>query len=311
MPVADAELRDALGSVLRRPVRALERSPHPYGSSHAIEDVTVTFERGAALRLVFKDVSAPHAPARAAKPARLRDRDREIEAYVDVLSHAGVDVPACYGAVSRGRRRWLFLEAVDGVPLWQAGDDAAWEAAARWLAGLHARPLPQGPAHLLRYDAAHLGVWLHRARARVPRGALDDVAKIWERAVGLVAAWPAGVVHGDFHPSNVLVQRTGDGPRIRPVDWELAGIGPGLLDLAALTSGAWSADDRARIAVAYQRARPPAARGSCAELLGALAHCRLVLAVQWLGWSSAWTPPPEHAHDWLAEAQALARELGA
>lgn len=305
MPVADAELRDALQTVLRRPVRALERRSHPYGSSHAIEDVAVAFDRGAPLRLVFKDVSG----APCAKPARLLDPDREAEAYLDVLAPGGHDVPGCYGAVAHRGRRWLFLERVDGIPLWQAGDLAAWEAAARWLAGLHARPLPQGCCHLLRYDAASLHEWLPRAVAQVPSGVLDGVGAVWERAVARVSAWPRAVVHGDYHPSNVLVARTGGEPRIRPVDWELAGIGPGLLDLAALTSGSWSAAARERIAVAYQRALPPAARSSCADLLDALAHCRLLHAVQWLGWSPGWIPPPEHAHDWLAEAAALAREL--
>ena len=309
MPVADADLRDALQDVLRRPVRALERRPHPYGSSHAIEDVGVTFADGGPLQLVFKDVSGLTAEARGAKPAPLLDPDREIEAYVRVLPAAGLDVPACYGAVVRGRRRWLFLEPVDGVPLWQCDDPAAWEAAARWLAGLHARALPQGSAHLLRYDAAWLRGWLRRAQAQVPAGALDEVGAVWERVVARVAAWPRAIVHGDFHPSNLLVATTGGAARVRPVDWELAGIGPGVLDLAALTSGSWSAGERERIAVAYHRALPPAARSSCADLLDALAHGRLLLAVQWLGWSQDWAPPPEHARDWLSEATALAREL--
>ena len=307
MPVGDAELRDELTTVLRRPVRSLGRRPHPYGSSHAIEDVEVTFEHGAPLRLVLKEVSAPGA----AKPARLLDPDREIEAYVRVLSPAGLDVPEYHGVIARSDRRWLALETVEGAPLWQVGDLGAWEAAARWLAGLHALPVPQRCAHMLRYDATHLDGWLARAVAEVPRGALDDVSGVWERVVARVAAWPHGIVHGDYHPSNVLVARTGLDPRIRPVDWELAGIGPGLLDLAALTSGSWSAADRERIAVAYQRALPAAARSSCTDLLDALAHCRLLHAVQWLGWSRDWTPPAEHAHDWLAEATALAAELAA
>jgi hypothetical protein len=303
MPVADAELRHALRIVLGRPpFGALQRRPHPYGSSNAIEDVAVRLAPGDGwLRLVVKDVAG----AASVKPARLLDPAREPAVYRDVLVPGGHDVPACYGAIGR----WLVLDSIDGVPLWQVGDLAAWEAAARWLAGLHARPLPVGCRPLLRYDAEHLRGWLARAVAHVPAGALDGVAAVWERAVERVAAWPAALVHGDYHASNVLVTRAGGEPRIRPVDWELAGIGPGLLDLAALTSGAWSAADRERIAVAYQRALPPAARSSCRELLDALALCRLLHAVQWLGWSPGWRPPPEHAHDWLADATAQAREL--
>lgn len=310
MPVADRELRLGLQEVLRRPVRAVGRLAHPYGSSHALEDLHVTFDDGPPLALIFKDVSGPEAHATAAKPASMRDSDREIEAYREVLAPAGLDVPACYGALSGPGRRWLFLEAVDGIPLWQTDARVAWEASARWLAGLHAQPVPARSAHLLAYDAAHLHGWLSRALTLTPPGALDGVAALWERVVQRLAQWPQSVVHGDFHPSNILVQGAAGSPRIRPVDWELAGVGPGLLDLAALTSGSWSAADREQIALAYRGALAPGWRPEAADLLDALAHCRLFVAVRWLGWSADWSPPAEHAHDWLAEASALARELG-
>jgi hypothetical protein len=29
-----------------------------------------------------------------------------------------------------------------------------------------------------------------------------------------------------------------------------------------------------------------------------------------LGWASRWSPPPEHAQDWLGEALGLAEKLG-
>ena len=309
MPVADRELRSALQDILRRPVRALTRRPHPYASSHAIEDVEVTFEHGAPLAVVFKDVTSPRTAAHGAKPARLLDRDREIEAYRDILAPAGLDVPACYGALAERGRRWLFLESVDGIPLWQAAGTSAWDEAARWLATLHAPAAPRDGTHLLRYDAAYLHGWLARAQALTAAGALDAVGAVWEQVVRRLAAWPRSVVHGDFHPSNVLVQNAAAHPRVRPVDWELAGIGPGLLDLAALTSGAWSAAECERIVLAYHGALAPDARPRRGDLLDALKHCRLFVAVQWLGWSDAWSPPAEHAHDWLSEATALAAEL--
>ncbi|MDQ3675770.1 MAG: phosphotransferase [Actinomycetota bacterium] len=309
MPVADGELRLGLQEVLRRPVRSVVRRAHPYGSSHTIEDVDVTFDEGPPLALVFKDVWAPEAHAAAAKPASMRDPDREIEAYREVLEPGGLDVPACYGALSAPGRRWLFLEAVDGIPLWQTGASVTWQAAARWLAGLHAQPVPTRSAHLLAYDAVHLHGWLRRALTLTPPGALDEVAAVWARVVQRLVEWPQSVVHGDFHPSNILVQGAAGSPRIRPVDWELAGVGPGLLDLAALTSGSWSAAARQQVVLAYRGALPPAWRPDPADLLDALAHCRLFVAVQWLGWSADWSPPTEHAHDWLAEASALAREL--
>jgi hypothetical protein len=46
------------------------------------------------------------------------------------------------------------------------------------------------------------------------------------------------------------------------------------------------------------------------ELEEAMAACRLQLALQWLGWSRDWSPPPEHAQDWLSEAVCVAERLG-
>lgn len=311
MLVADEALRRALQDLLQRPVRTLARRAHPYGSSHAIEDVAVTFDDGPPLELVFKDVMAPEAHASAAKPQQQRDPERELEAYREVLGPAGLDVAYCYGAIAEPGRRWLILESVHGVPLWQVAEDAAWDQAARWLAGLHAQPVPARSMHLLRYEEARLHLRLERALALTLPGALDGVAAVWERVVKRLASWPPAIVHGDFHPSNILVQhRERATSRIRPVDWELAGIGAGLLDLAALTSGAWSVGERERIALAYGRALPPHLRPAPADLLDALAHCRIFVAVQWLGWSADWSPPSEHAHDWLAEATALAAGLG-
>jgi hypothetical protein len=49
---------------------------------------------------------------------------------------------------------------------------------------------------------------------------------------------------------------------------------------------------------------------SLAELLHDLNLCRLLIALQWLGWSRRWTAPKEHAHDWLTDVQVLVEEVG-
>jgi hypothetical protein len=83
----------------------------------------------------------------------------------------------------------------------------------------------------------------------------------------------------------------------------MAGVGPGVLDLAALAS-AWGDEDVALLARAYGDVlgRPVEREG--------LDGARLHLAVQWLGWSREWTPPREHATDWLGEAVRAAERLG-
>jgi Ser/Thr protein kinase RdoA (MazF antagonist) len=284
MPVSDSELRSALASVLGRDPGELEREPWAYASSAPMEVVRA---EGLA-PLLFKDCGARDG---ASRPGFLADPLRELEAYPLLPAAAGA--PRCLGTLIG--RAWLFLELVEGIPLWQADDMGAWEAAAARLAALHAAPVPQG-ARLLRHDAAYLGRWVDRALAHTP--ALTGAEPAARAAVERLAELPAVLVHGEAYPSNVLID--GD-DRARLVDWETAGTGSGVLDLAALTSGAWDPAERDRVVAAYG-----AAAGATAPSAAELAAARLLVALQWLGWSRSWTPPPEHRHDWLGDALALA-----
>jgi thiamine kinase-like enzyme len=121
---------------------------------------------------------------------------------------------------------------------------------------------------------------------------------------------PMTFVHGEMYASNVLVSQDSTGRRVCPVDWEMAGVGPGLLDLAALCSG-WDEATGRSIALAYRAAQEPD-RGwppADADFLALLDCSSLCLAVQWLGWSPHWSAPPEHARDWLGHALELVDRL--
>ena len=85
-----------------------------------------------------------------------------------------------------------------------------WEEAARWLAGLHGRSLACRSSRLLRYDAAYFRCWLRGHRSH--RGSLDEIAAAYERVVGRLAEWPRGFVHGEFYPSNILVEGSAFAP---------------------------------------------------------------------------------------------------
>jgi aminoglycoside/choline kinase family phosphotransferase len=226
-------------------------------------------------------------------------------------------------------RQWLFLERVPGRLLWQVGRLESWEKAARWLAALHTefdadrlgsrrKPLPS----LLRYDAAFYRVWLQRAdenlsRQRVPGPPATfrrflRLAGRYDRVVERLMGLPTAFTHGEFYPSNVIVRNTGDTRRICPIDWELAALAPGLIDLGALASGDWSPEDQRRLVAAYRESWQPAGGGrlSLADLREAVAGCQLHRAVQFLGWGDDWSPPALHARDWLREACRLADGLG-
>jgi aminoglycoside phosphotransferase (APT) family kinase protein len=310
------ELERALGGIFPGGFTLLERRPGPYRSTFPLEELAVETDSGVEW-LVWKDLSRGGAAGAAwrGRPQPLRDPRREIAVYRDRLEGAELAAPALRGAVADARagRYWLFLERVEGVPLWQIGEPETWEESARWLARLHTRFAAE-PASLPLHDALAPRFWIDRARRFLPAGALDgrDLAGLERsaaRAALRLAQQPATLLHGDFHPSNVLVEESG---RIRAVDWESSAAGPGALDLAALASGLWTLEERAALIAAYgeelQRAglEPP----DRAELARAVDLGRLLFAVRWLGWARAWTPPPHQVHDWLETAFTLAREIG-
>ena len=326
-----AELEQALAE--RRSenvsVTRLERRPGAYRTSFAIEELDVELADGRRLRLMLKDLSRAglHEDARAAKPQFLYDPMREIHVYRDMLDGAGLGTAEYHGSrIDPARDRWwLFIENVVGDALWQIGEFGVWEDAARWLARMHGAMSGRVAAggSLLRYDRELLGTWARRAAGfaddpRAPwsaeeRQRVRDLTSRYDAVTEQLEALAPTFIHGEFYPSNVLVQQGGGHPRICPIDWEIAAVGPGLLDLAALSVGKWSKSERARLAAAYRSAASTgpetAAHLSDEEFARALDFARLHLAMQWLGWEPGWEPPAEHRHDWLGEALSLAERL--
>jgi hypothetical protein len=323
--VSRHDLRTALERRLGRGIRGLRRQPFIYTSSFVVEELEVQLDDGTELALLLKDLS-PSAlleSSRAAKPVFLYDPRREIETYRTILAHLGLGTAFCYAtfADDHSERYWLVLEKVPGVELYQVGDVRLWQAAARWLADLHTRgagltDADAEAAHLLRYSAPSYRGWMQRAvvHALEPRtrDALEWLAKGHEQVVERLVALPQTFIHGECYASNVLVV-VGDGPpRVCPVDWEMAAVGPGLMDLAALSAGRWTPLERQSLVDAYRQAFEVASgqRLPPDELDTALDCCRLQLAVQWLGWSPGWQPPLDHVQNWLGEALGAAHRLG-
>jgi hypothetical protein len=308
-----------------RPIVSLARRPSPYTSSFAIEELDVALDDGAELQLVMKDLSpdAMEEGARRVRPDFLYEPRREIHVYRRILTQAPEGTAMWYGvnANRRARRYQLFLERVDGLELRHVGAFSIWEQTAAWIARFHRVWPAQGEAlaslayrsRLLVYDEQFYGVWMERAlqfAAKRPatRRVLERIAAGYGAIVDRLSRLPRTVIHGELYPCNVLIHTTRDRVRICPIDWEMAAYGPGLMDLASLTTG-W--DPRAqhallrayRAALAPEDARPPR------ELRIDLDCCRLHLALRMLGWSKTWAPPPQHAHNWLAEATRLAETL--
>lgn len=304
------DLQTALEQLLDRPLDSVGSQRYPYGTSFALDALEVRASDGAVLRLLLKDLGEASEEARAVKPAFVLDPLREIEMYRDILATRDLGTAHCYGSVvDPGRcRYWLFLEHVPGVELWQVGELSIWQEAARWLARLHTSCRDVTHPRLLRCDQGFYEHWLNRALAVNNDHRLQVIAAGFPAIVERLLALPSTLIHNEFYPSNVLIEHRDEGLRVCPVDWEMAARGPALIDLAALTGGNWSESQRAKIVEAYVEATE--GRMEPVEMLRALACCRLVLALRWLGWSAVWDPPPEHAQDWLEIAVGAAAEAG-
>jgi aminoglycoside phosphotransferase (APT) family kinase protein len=287
----------ALAETLGRDIVRVTRKPYAYRTTFPLDELEVELGDGTTMTLLLKDVDRRSLDdaGRAAKPEHIYDPRREIEAY-GLLEGEGLGTPHLYGTLLDGERSWLLIEKVAGIELWQVGDLSTWAGVARWLAMLHARFARPFPARtLLRHDAAYFRLWAERARQAVG----EELAPVLARHDAIVerlTSLPKTLIHGEFYASNILVEEE-EVLRVAPVDWEMAAVGPALMDLAALTTG-WSEPEQAAIESAYgfvdQRD---------------LDCCRVQLALQWLGWSSDWAPPPEHARDWVAEARVAVERL--
>ena len=319
----DAELGATIATATGERVDLLGRRPYEYATSAALEELTVRTD-GSERRLIVKHLGWDGliGDARSSKQQWLHDPRRELSAY---RALAADDVtPRFYGGVAGATPDadgWVVIDKVDGVELWQIGDIAVWRAVASWLAQFHDRfadavdAMRADNPHLVVYDGSWIATWIERGVAAVERsgdsraGALQAVLDHRDETAAEWAALPVRFVHGELYPSNVLVgpglTPSAANVDVRPIDWEMTGIGPATLDLAAL-SGGWGADERDALIAAYVGA----GQGQLGDVHRAVDLARLHLALRWLGWADGWNPPAEHASDWVGEALSAAADLG-
>lgn len=253
----DAAMRRTAGRLLTRargrPVQviALRREPNIFAGVFPSEVLTVGLRGGGTVRLFVKHLG----PEQADHPEK-QQRDRELRVYAELLAEPGLPVARCLGW-RRHRpsgRCDLYLEHIDDWSL-RYQELRYWVDAARALARLHAHFAERGAwlrrrAWLLPLDAPYFRDWAARAvaaaRAESPAlgAALAPAVRDYDVVAGLLAAQPPTLVHNDLAPKNVIVDRTATPALIRIVDWEMAGVGCGLLDLVDLACGLSDADAR-------------------------------------------------------------------
>jgi hypothetical protein len=306
------ELAKAVSAILatskdRLVADSIAFSPSPYASSHPLLDVAISV-RGKLLHLVMKDMGAPSAAAEAARPEALQDPGREADIYAKVLGPVD-GPPLCYGALHTGRRHWLLLERVRGRELTKVGDRRVWSRTARWLGRFHGS---NSGAHIgLQRSEEHFRYVLQQATPAIEAAPshlrLGRVVTGWAGITQSLVGMHASLLHGDAFPANVLV---GHAERICFVDWELAGRGPSLIDLAALTSGSWTASERELMLNAYAMGLKDVAPTMRRDFGHDFLLCRVLVAVEMVGALRRWEPPSHQRWDWARELSGLADVMG-
>jgi Phosphotransferase enzyme family len=265
-------------------VTILDRQPNIRASTFPSEIVTCRFDDGSELRLFCKYGRSPDV-FKGGVPY-------EAEVYRHVLQPSRASTSTFYGAyedMTTGDT-WLILEYLDNslrvhrIPGLKRA--AAMTLAARWIGQFHAinealfsgAPMPS----LITYDAEYYLGWVHRTslqaghfHQRFPW--LTTLCERFEELVAPLLASPQTVIHGEYYPVNVLFR----GGTVCPIDWETAAVAAGEIDLAALTSGRWSAEVVRKCELEYQRTRWP--EGSPADFEQTLCAARLYLHFRWLG----------------------------
>lgn len=300
---ADAVLRNALATALAgvgidSPIVAVRRSENVYESTNVSEVVHCRLKRGTLPPLLCK-----------CGPGEERDFfglrhgvGYEAAVYRRILRDR-YPAPRYYGSFADEEAgvHWLFAEYLgDGWQL-DLGPDTAIIDAAAMMGELHRRAArtmaSEDRAVLNRFDRGYYAACLRRAsavadgwRRRVP--AFDRLTGRFADGIPLLLRAPQTLVHGEFTPHNVVWAHE------RPylVDWEQAAIGPGEIDLAALTDD-WEPELAEPAIEAYRRGRWP--RRPRQDFAAVLEAARLCWLLRWLG-------DPEEAGSeeeiaWLAE----------
>lgn len=278
-------------------VRSISRERSPFAHRSRAEIVTVVLADGTVQRRFVKRLAPETHPDK-------RRRDREPLVFRRLLEpgwrERRVPAPRCYGSHrdAASHEHVLVLEHVDGWPLKYHGLEH-WATAAGELARLHASfaassGLLRRCDFLLRLDGDYFRAWAARAsaavaaRAPASEGRVRRVLRDHDAVAEFLGAQPSTLVHNDLAPKNVVVEASSDPARICFVDWEMAGVGCGLLDLAHLLHGL-DGRDRETVASAYwselARARPPVAVTDRERVLAA---CDLQNAVFRLAHIAAW-----------------------
>jgi aminoglycoside phosphotransferase (APT) family kinase protein len=207
------------------------------------ERVEVSFRAEGSLSFFVKDFGS-YPRAKDEMEAR---RERERYLYEEVFGREAVDTPRFAAAVWDAQTTWLVLEYVDAVPLAWCDLDP-WFDAAACLGRLQSaiagrRDELRASGRLRRHDAAHFGAVAERALDAAQRHGPEIAARVsaalphHRAATAALREHPQTLVHGAYRPEQILIDQRRQPARVYATDWEVAGFGSCLYDLAMLADG--------------------------------------------------------------------------
>ncbi len=317
----DTDVDAGLGEAIRRaagpraePV-ATRRAPNPYATVSESEVVSVVLATGERLTIFVKHLGEEQRD----HPDKLL-REREVRVYEELLGDPGLPVPRFLGCTRDEATGSLdlFLEHVDGWNLKYQGL-ARWRASARHLARLH-RALSNPSERLLDRDfLLHLDgeyqlFWAGRAVASVSSLSVELATRLRRTvdrmgpAIELLAGQPPTLVHNDLAPKNVIASTGAGAACTWIVDWEMAGVGCGLIDLAHLMHGLPPREARRMLEIYGRELAGSGLLPSGEEGQRLLAACRLHCTLYRLAHADEWKLPLDQVAEWVAESEALNRE---
>lgn len=304
-------LKDAFG--IEGPLR-ISRSANPYQGSFPSEIVEVASARSGRHRYFVKyGLKGKHTGH-----GYWGGVEREAWVYRYLLPPLALAEPrlvASHRDTATGET-WLILEYLDGAQRLDKvpGKDVreALHAAVRWLAHFHAATEARGTEHLRdrlpTYDVSYFEGWVSRTAdfsspASEAHPWLAGTLARLEPLLASLTVGPMCVVHGEFYPGNVLIDRA----KVRPVDWQSTAIGRGEIDLASLLEGWGDPNLEADLVREYLRVRWPG--GAPADFEQVLGAARLYWPLRWLGDKPYWTLHPAR-RGWYLKLRGAAEALG-
>jgi aminoglycoside phosphotransferase (APT) family kinase protein len=253
-PFTLAELTAGLRRYFAEPglrVRSVSPGPQPgAGRGGEVRGLLAACEAAGKTFSVACVVKEPRA---AGRKALAHPGVREAGVYRALASQLPMATPALIAADPDGR--WLVLEAVEAAEAPEDWAPERYAQAVALLASLHerfwaladdlavfpwlARPLTLDYEIHVYAAAQALDRIVRRAQpaliAESPPGlaVLGQLISQAERVAAPLRAAPFTLLHGDYWEGNLLRDEEGD---LIVLDWQLAGIGPGVLDLRVMAA---------------------------------------------------------------------------